>query len=111
LHHIVTVLQPFFQDYAGEPVPKQKLLDFMAQGKINRGRHTDHPTGRHSIQTNQCPPPPSPQRTSKNVAVTVDMAQLQYFFESNNTTYLTKYRKVPMHKNTLDTAAWSQVST
>jgi len=31
----------------------------MVQGKINRGRHTDHPTGRHSIRTNQCPPPPS----------------------------------------------------
>jgi len=27
--------------------------------KINRGRHTDHPAGRHSIRTNQCPPPPS----------------------------------------------------
>ena len=26
------------------------LLDFMVQGKINRGRHTDHPAGRHSIQ-------------------------------------------------------------
>jgi len=32
----------------------------MVQGKINRGRHTDHPAGRHSIQTSQCPPPPSP---------------------------------------------------
>jgi len=34
----------------------------MVQGKINRGRHTDHPAGRHSIRTNQCvcPPPPSP---------------------------------------------------
>jgi len=30
------------------------------QGEINRGRHTDHPAGRHSIWTNQCPPPPSP---------------------------------------------------
>jgi len=30
------------------------------QGEINRGRHTDHPAGRHSIQTNQCPPPPYP---------------------------------------------------
>jgi len=29
------------------------------QGKINRGRHTDHPVGRHSVRTNQCPPPPS----------------------------------------------------
>jgi len=27
------------------------LLDFMVQGKINRGRHTDHPAGHHSIQT------------------------------------------------------------
>jgi len=32
----------------------------MVQGKINRVRHTDHPAGRHSIQTNQWPPPPSP---------------------------------------------------
>jgi len=32
----------------------------MVQGKINRCRHTDHPAGRHSIRTNQCPPPPSP---------------------------------------------------
>ena len=31
----------------------------MVQGKINRGRHTDHLAGRHSIRTNQCPPPPS----------------------------------------------------
>jgi len=30
------------------------------QGKIYRGRHTDHPAGRHSIRTNQCPPPPFP---------------------------------------------------
>ena len=29
------------------------------QGKINRGRHTDHLAGCHSIRTNQCPPPPS----------------------------------------------------
>jgi len=35
----------------------------MVQGKINskRGRHTGHPAGRHSIWTNQCPPPLSPQ--------------------------------------------------
>jgi len=39
---------------------KRELLDFMVQGKINRGRHSDHPAGRHSIRTNQCPPPPSP---------------------------------------------------
>jgi len=39
---------------------RRELLDFMVQGEINRGRHTDHPAGRHSIRTNQCPPPPSP---------------------------------------------------
>jgi len=25
-----------------------------------RCRHTNNPAGRHSIRTNQCPPPPSP---------------------------------------------------
>jgi len=39
---------------------RRELLDFMVQGKINRGRHTDHPDGRYSIHTKQCPPPPSP---------------------------------------------------
>ena len=38
---------------------RRELLDFMVQGKINRGRHTDHPAGRHSIWTKQCSPPPS----------------------------------------------------
>jgi len=38
---------------------RRELLDFMVQEEINRGRHTDHPAGRHSIWTNQCPPPPS----------------------------------------------------
>jgi len=51
-----TVLQPFFRDHPGEP---EKLLDFIVHGKINRGRHTDHLVGCHSIRTNQCPPPPS----------------------------------------------------
>jgi len=59
-HHTTTVLRPFFRDYPGEPVPEEKRLDFMVQGKINRGRHTNHPAGCHSIQTNQCPSPPSP---------------------------------------------------
>jgi len=39
---------------------RRELLDFMAQGKINRGRHTDNLAGLHSIRTNHCPPPPSP---------------------------------------------------
>ena len=39
---------------------RRELLDFIVQGKINRGRHTDHPAGRHAIRTNQCLLPPSP---------------------------------------------------
>ena len=58
-HHTTTVLRPLFRDYLGEPTPEENL-DFMVQGKINRRRHTDHLPGRHSIPSNQCPPPPSP---------------------------------------------------
>ena len=47
----------------------RELLDFMVQGKINRGRHTDHPAGRHSIQTNQYPPPPSHLCASKTQTI------------------------------------------
>jgi len=39
---------------------RRELLDFMVHGEIYRGRHNDHLAGRHSIRTNQCPPPPSP---------------------------------------------------
>ena len=54
--------QPFYGLFPGPPGwagARGELLDFMVQGKINRGRHTDHPAGCHSIQTNQCPCPPS----------------------------------------------------
>jgi len=44
---------------SGWAVASRELLDFMVQGKIIRGRHSDYPAGRHSIRTNQCPPPPS----------------------------------------------------
>jgi len=39
---------------------RKELLDLTTQGKIKKGRYTDHPARRHSIQTNQCPSPPSP---------------------------------------------------
>jgi len=38
-----TVLRRFFRDHPGEPVPEANFLDFMVQGNINRGGHTDHP--------------------------------------------------------------------
>jgi len=56
-HNRFTILFPGAPGWAGA---RRELLDFMVQGKINRGRHTDHPAGCHSIRTNQCPPPPSP---------------------------------------------------
>jgi len=56
-HNRFTALFPGPPRWAGA---RRELLDFMVQGKINRGRLTDHPAGRHSIRTNQCPPPPSP---------------------------------------------------
>jgi len=55
--------QPFYGPFPGPPRwagARRELLDFMVQGKINRGRHTDHPTLCQSIWTNQCPPPLSP---------------------------------------------------
>jgi len=56
-HNHFTALFPGPPGWAGT---RRELLDFMVQGKINRGRHINHPAGRHSIRTNQCPPPPSP---------------------------------------------------
>jgi len=44
--------------FPGPPGWASARRELMVQGKINRGRHTDHLAGRHSIRTNQCPPPP-----------------------------------------------------
>jgi len=58
MHTHTTVLQPFFRDHPGEWVPEKYLWTLWCKGR-GRGRHTDHPTGHHSVQTNPCPPPPS----------------------------------------------------
>ena len=55
-HNHFTALFPGQPGWASA---RRELLDFMVQGKINRGRHTDHPAGCHSIRTKQCPPPSS----------------------------------------------------
>jgi len=63
LNYTTTAPQPFYGPFPGPPglaAARRELLDCMVQGKISRGRHTDHPAGRHSIRTNQCLPPPSP---------------------------------------------------
>ena len=50
------ILQPFFWDHPGELVPEENLLlDFYCAREDNRGRHTDHLAGRHSVWTNQWP--------------------------------------------------------
>jgi len=61
-HNRFTALFPGPPGWAGA---WRELLDFMVQGKINRGRHTNNPAGRHSIRTNQCPPPPSRPEQNK----------------------------------------------
>jgi len=45
--------------FPGLHARRKLLLDYGAR-EDNRSRHTDHPAGRHSIQTNQHGPPPSP---------------------------------------------------
>jgi len=56
-HHHTTTALSVFSGPPGWAGARRELLDFMVQGKINRGRHTDHPAGCHSIRTNQCPSP------------------------------------------------------
>ena len=55
-----TSLRPFLHDYPGEPVQKKSSSGlYGATGDI-RGRHTNNVARRHSIQTNERPPPSSP---------------------------------------------------
>jgi len=54
-----TVLRPFFRDHPGEPVPEENFWTFWCKGRLTQA-DTDHPAGRHSIRTSQCPPPSSP---------------------------------------------------
>ena len=63
INHACHNLNRFTACFPGPPGwagARRELLDFMVQGEINRGRHTDHPAGCNSMRTNQCPPPPSP---------------------------------------------------
>jgi len=55
-HYRFTALFPGPPGWTGA---RRKLLDFMVQGNINRGRYTDHTAGRHSIRTNHCAVPTS----------------------------------------------------
>ena len=59
-HHHHNCFTALFLGPLGWAGARRELLDFIVHGKINRGRHIDYPAGRHSIRTNQCPPPRSP---------------------------------------------------
>jgi len=51
IHTPLLLYGPFFlgsPEWAGA---RRELLDFMVQWKTNRGRHTNHPAGHHTIWT------------------------------------------------------------
>ena len=69
-HNHFTALFPGPPAWAGA---RRELLDIMVQEKINTGRRTNHPAGRHSIRTNQCLPPPfyGPEKGCKMLCMCV----------------------------------------
>jgi len=44
-----------FRDHPGEPVPEENFWTLWCKGRLTEA-DIDHPAGRHSIRTNQCPP-------------------------------------------------------
>jgi len=59
-HHHHNHFMAFFPDHPGEPVPEENFWTLWCKGRLTETRHTNHSAGRHSVWTNQCPPPPSP---------------------------------------------------
>ena len=60
-HHHHNRFTAFFRDHPGEPAPEENFWTLWCKGRLTEAdSHTDHLAGRHSIQTSQCPPPPSP---------------------------------------------------
>jgi len=57
-HTHTTILRPFFRDHPGELVPEENFWTLWCQRRLTEA-DTDHLAERHSIRTNQCPPPPS----------------------------------------------------
>jgi len=54
-HTTILRVTALFRDYLGEPVPDEFSSGLYGAREDNRGRHTNNPDGRHSIQTNQRP--------------------------------------------------------
>jgi len=66
-HTTTTVLWHFFRDHPGELVPEENFWTLWRKGRLTEA-DTDHPAGRHSIQTNKCPPPSSPHFSTGRMA-------------------------------------------
>jgi len=71
-HNRLTALFPGPPGWAGARI---ELLDFMVQGKINRGRHTNHLAGRHSIRTYRPNALPAAQPSVKALKATTTTAK------------------------------------
>ena len=54
-----TVLRLFFWDHPGALVPEENFSTLWCKGRLTEADTQDNPAERHSIWTNQCPPPPS----------------------------------------------------
>jgi len=117
MYHYHNRFTALFPGPPGWANARRELLDFMLQGKINRGRHTDQPAGRHSIQTNQCPPPSSPHslqtgcpsccptnsvkalkamETCNNIQFTHSL-NIMHIATNNATMYSTHHQQEPQH--------------
>ena len=58
-HDTTTILWPFLRDHPGETLPEENFWTLWCKGRLTEA-DTDHPARRHSILTNQCPPPTIP---------------------------------------------------
>jgi len=59
-HHNHNRFTALFPGPPGEPVPEENFWTTWCKGRLTEA-DTNQPAGRHSIRTNQCPPPTIPQ--------------------------------------------------
>ena len=85
-HHYHNHFTALFSGPPGSAGARRELRDSMVQGKINRGRNTDHLAGCHSIRINHCPPPPSPPFPPKSISIELrpvrQAASVHYWYRS-----------------------------
>jgi len=82
---------------------QKRTSGLYGEGEINRGRYTDHPAGRHSIRTNQCPPPPSPHIFTGRMPFLPPNQQRQ----SNEGNYRIRIREKTLEFSFLSGVTWT----